>query len=97
MPRQRVAIQMAHLGTPRDLDSRAELGDELPGNATVTEPDEDGTFEIELEAEDQAEALQRIWNALAASGADDHLLILEHPDIPEHWRRRADEERGRTG
>jgi hypothetical protein len=87
MARQRVALQMAHLGTPRDLDSRAELGDELPGNATVTDPDEDGTFEIELEAEDQEDALHRVWNALAASGADDHLLLLEHPDIPEHWRR----------
>ncbi|MEA2138714.1 MAG: hypothetical protein QOG56_1864 [Solirubrobacteraceae bacterium] len=97
MTRQRVAIQMAHLGTPRDLDSRAELGDELPGHATVTEPDEDGTFEIELEADDQEDAVQRVWDALAASGADDHLLILEHRDIPGHWRRRAGDERGRAG
>jgi hypothetical protein len=81
---------MIHLGTPRDLDARAELGDELPRNATATEPDEDGTFEIEIEADDEEQALHLVWNALAASGADDHLVILEHPDIPEHWRRRDD-------
>ena len=79
---------MAHLGTSRDLEAQAELGDELPRDATVTDPDEDGTFEIELEAADEEEAVHRVWNALAASGADDHLVILEHRDIPGHWRRR---------
>jgi hypothetical protein len=24
---------------------------------------------------------------VAASGTDDHIVFLEHPDLPEHWRR----------
>jgi hypothetical protein len=23
---------------------------------------------------------------VAASGTDDHIVFLEHPDLPEHWR-----------
>ncbi len=79
MPRHSVVLQMLHVGTPRDLDARAQLGDQLPGDATVTEPDEDGTFEIELAGDDLNDAVHRVRNALAASGADDHLAILERP------------------
>ena len=84
---------MAHLGTRRDVEAQAELGDELPPDATFTDPDDDGTFEVELEAHDLEDAVHRVWNALAASGADDHLLILEHPDIPGHWRERQSGQR----
>ena len=28
-------------------------------------------------------------DAVAAAGADDHIAFLEHPSLPEHWRRRA--------
>jgi hypothetical protein len=45
-----------------------------------------GVFEVTLEAEDFEDALQRVWDAVAASGTDNHLLFLEHPDLPEHWR-----------
>lgn len=41
-------------------------------------------FEIVLEADDEEKALQRVWDAVAASGTDDHIVFLEHPDLPEH-------------
>jgi hypothetical protein len=71
--------------TERAEQARADLGRALP-DATVTEPDETGTFEIRLEADDQEQALQRVWDAIAAAGADDHITFAEHPDLPEHWR-----------
>ena len=58
-------------------------------DAEITEPDELGFFEIALEAGDQEAALETVWNAMAAAGADDHIFIAEHPDLPEHWRERA--------
>jgi hypothetical protein len=30
--------------------------------------------------------LMKVWNGFAASGTDDHILFLEHPELPEHWR-----------
>jgi hypothetical protein len=93
MPRQRVAMLMMHLGTPRDRKAREELAAALPPAATVGEPDEIGVFEIELEAGDFEDALHQVWNAVAASATDDHIVFLEHPDIPEHWRPRT----GRPG
>jgi hypothetical protein len=62
---------------------RAQLGGRL------TEPDEVGVFEASVEAADQEDALHQVWNAIAAAGADDHVCFLEHPDLPEHWRRKA--------
>jgi hypothetical protein len=81
-----------HPGTPRDEEAREQLAAALPG-ATVSEPDETGVFEIELDAGDQEQALERIWDAIAASGTDDHVIFLEHPELPEHWRERS----GRPG
>ena len=75
-----------HVGTPRDQQARAELAAVLP-DAEVGEPDEVGVFEIALDAEDQEDALTRVWDAVAASGTDDHIVFLEHPELPEHWRR----------
>ena len=51
------------------------------------EPDEVGVFEVVLDAEDREDALLRVWNAVAACGTDDHIVFLEHPDLPQHWRR----------
>jgi hypothetical protein len=58
-------------------------------SATATEPDETGAFEVSIECASQEDALNRVWDAVAASGADDHLAFLEHPSLPEHWRHRA--------
>lgn len=81
-----MAMMLMHFGTPRDKEARAGLAAALP-DAEVGEPDDVGVFEVTLEAEDFEDALRRVWDAVAASGTDDHLLFLEHPDLPEHWRR----------
>jgi len=76
---------MLHDGTPRDREARAQLAAALP-EAEVGEPDDVGVFEVSLEADDLDDALLRVWDAVAASGTDDHIVFLEHPDLPEHWR-----------
>jgi hypothetical protein len=84
--RRRIGMLMLHHGTPRDRRAREELAAALP-DGEVSEPDEIGVFEVTVEADDQEQALQRVWDAVAASGTDDHIVFLEHPDLPEHWRR----------
>lgn len=79
---------MLHFGTPRDQTAREELAAALP-DAAIGEPDDVGVFEIELEADDLDDALLRVWDAIAASATDDHLVFLEHPDLPDHWRERS--------
>lgn len=79
---------MLHSASPRDQVAREDLAAALP-DATVGEPDDTGVFEVELEAEDTEDALLQVWNAVAAAGADDHVVLLEHPDLPDHWRERA--------
>jgi hypothetical protein len=83
--RQVVGMLMFHHGTPRDQQARAELAAVLP-DAEIGEPDDLGVFEITLEAPDRESALRRIWDAVALSGTDDHILFLEHPANAEHWR-----------
>jgi hypothetical protein len=68
--------------------ARKQLAEALPG-AEVSDPDDVGVFEVTLDAESQEDALQRVWDGLAAAGADDHIAFLEHPALPEHWRHRA--------
>ena len=69
-------------------DARRRLAAALPG-AEISEPDEVGVFEVTLDAESQEDALQRVWDGVAAAGADDHVAFLEHPSLPEHWRHKA--------
>jgi hypothetical protein len=87
-----VSMLMLHLGTPRDQEARVQLAEALP-DASVGEPDEIGVFEVVLAADDLEGALLRVWDGVAASGTDDHIVFLEHPDLPEHWRPRS----GRPG
>lgn len=86
--RHRVAMLMRHYGTPRDLEAREQLAAALP-DAGISEPDDVGVFDIMLDADDQEHALQRVLDAITASGTDDHIVFLEHPDLPEHWRHRG--------
>jgi hypothetical protein len=79
---------MLHLGTPRDQQAREQLAAAVP-DATVGPADEIGAFDVTIEAEDHEQALLRIWDAVAASGTDDHILFLDHPDLPEHWKPRS--------
>jgi hypothetical protein len=68
--------------------ARERLAGQLP-DAHVDLPDpETGVFDVSLEAASREEALTAVWNALAAAGADDEIVFLEHPDIPGHWRSR---------
>jgi len=75
-------------GTPGAEEARAELAAVLPG-AQVTEADDVGVFEVALDADDLDDALTRVWDGVAASGTDDHIVFLEHPELPEHWRHRS--------
>jgi hypothetical protein len=88
MPRYVVSLLMVHYGTPRDQEAREQLAAALP-DATVGPPDDVGIFEVSLEANDLEDALTQLWDAVAASGTDDHLVFLEHPELPEHWRPRS--------
>jgi hypothetical protein len=86
--RHSVAMLLLHPGTPRDEEARRDLAAALP-DAEIGPADDTGAFEITLDADDQDAALQRIWDAVAASGTDDHLVFLEHPALPDHWRHRS--------
>ncbi|MEA2126553.1 MAG: hypothetical protein QOI80_3335 [Solirubrobacteraceae bacterium] len=74
------------MGGPHGEEVRRVLLDAL-GNPPATEPDETGTLEVTVEAGSFDDALLAVWNALAASGAEEHILFIEHPDLPGHWRR----------
>ena len=68
--------------------ARERLIEQLP-DAQVDPPDpETGVFDVKLEADSRDDALLRVLNALAAAGADDEILFVEHPDIPDYWRSR---------
>ena len=86
--RYRIGMLLLHPGTPRDAQAREQLAAALPG-AEVGAADELGVFEIALDAADLEQALQRVWDAVAASGTDDHVVFFEHPDLPDHWRPRS--------
>jgi hypothetical protein len=79
---------MLHFGTPRDQRAREELAAALP-DGEVGAPDDVGVFDVAVDADDFEQALQKVWDAVAASGADDHIVFLEHPNLPEHWRTRS--------
>lgn len=85
--RFRIALLATH-GGERAVRARADLASALPP-ASVGAVDEQGVFEVEVPAPDSEQALQTVWDAVAASGVDDHVVFLEHPDLPEHWRHRA--------
>ena len=89
MSREKVGMLMMHLGTPRDREAREELMAALPPGSFVGAPDDVGVFEVEIDAPDRESALRLVWDSVAASGTDDHLLFLEHSDLPGHWRRHA--------
>jgi hypothetical protein len=84
----KIGMLLLHGDTPRDLEAHGQLAEALP-DATVGPPDELGVFEIELDADDHEDALNQVWDAIAASATDDHVLFLEHPELPEHWRDRS--------
>jgi hypothetical protein len=89
MPAFAIGLITQHGQTPRDQESREQLAAALPDGATVSALDDDGAFTVTVTADDLDAALTVVWDAVAASGTDDHLLFLEHPELPEHWRHRS--------
>jgi hypothetical protein len=86
---QRFAIGMVLLDRGAlSEEARSRFIAALDGGS-ATEPDEVGAFEVSVECGSHEDALNRVWDAVAAAGADDHIAFLEHPSLPEHWRRRA--------
>jgi hypothetical protein len=87
MAEHKVALET--LG-PRGVGTVAayeRLGEAL-GRDALGDIDAEGVLEITVrDAKDFDAALQRVWDAVAAAGADDHFVFAEHPDVPEHWRR----------
>jgi arginine/ornithine N-succinyltransferase beta subunit len=81
-----VEMLLLRPGIAADVEALEELATALPDGTEVGEPDESGVFDIRLEAKDQEDALRKVWDAVAASGADDYVVFLEHPALPEHWR-----------
>ena len=90
--RHEILMLMVHERSLRDLEARDRLSAALP-DAEISKPDDVGVFNVAVEANDLEQALQKVWDAVAASGTDDHIVFLEHPDLPEHWRQRS----GRPG
>lgn len=89
MPEFEIGLITQHGGTPRDEQAHDQLASALPDEASVSDTDADGVFTVTVEADDLDDALTVVWDAVAASGTDDHLLFLEHPDLPEHWRSKS--------
>jgi len=94
MSEHRIALQLLDR-SPRAIRARHDLVAALGG--TATEPDEGGCFEVCFECNGQDDALDCVWNAIAATGADDHLVILEHPNIARHWEHRPAGEESAAG
>lgn len=74
--------------TPRAQQAREDIAT-AAGGAEIGEPDEGGVFDLTVIADSQEDALQRVWDAVAKAGADDHIAFAEHPSLPEHWKRRS--------
>jgi hypothetical protein len=83
----RTEVVLMRLETRGEAGRRAleELRAQLP-DARIGDPDEARVFEIEMEADSLDEALLEIWHAIGAAGVDDHIVFMEHPQVPEHWR-----------
>jgi hypothetical protein len=86
--RQRILLETLDRGVRAD-EAIDRLRRALPG-ATFTSIDEaTGVFEIEVEASDLEDGVGQVFDAIARAGADDHVVIAEHADIPGHWVQRG--------
>jgi hypothetical protein len=83
-----VEMLLIRPGIAGDREAVERLAQALP-DADLGQPDETGVFDITLDAADEEDALQKVWDAVAASGSDDYVVFLEHPEMPEHWRARS--------
>src|ERR671929_63260 len=89
-----IAVRVVAQGLDPDATRVSEVATMRPVTLTVDQSVDDA---IRLVREQnvrriivlQDDPLNRVWDAVAASGADDHIAFLEHPSLPEHWRHRA--------
>jgi hypothetical protein len=86
MSRFSVEMLMLPRGETKNKRSHGQIAAWMGENATVTEPDENGIFEIEMETADMEEAIQHAWNAVGGSGTGDHVMLLATDDLPESWQ-----------
>jgi len=88
-------VLMERLGAdgPGFAAARDRLAQQLSGARFETVDEATGVFEITLEAADLESAVKRVFDAMAAAGADDHMVIAEHPEIEGHWITRGQEEK----
>jgi hypothetical protein len=82
-------------GPERDGRSLKAFGSAMGEGVTGTDPDEANVFDVEIEAADLEDALQRISIAIGVSGTNDHILFLEDPDLPEEWLAHAGKPRAK--
>jgi hypothetical protein len=89
MPDEEHRIGMVALARGAALERGLEELRAVVGEDAVDKPDETGVFEVRVTASSQDDALQQVWDAVAAAGADDEIAFAEHPSLPEHWRHLA--------
>jgi hypothetical protein len=76
--RHSIALELLQQG-PHPREHVAAMRESLP-DATFGEVDpETGFFEVTLEADSYDDALLKVIDAIAAAGADDHVVVAEHP------------------
>jgi hypothetical protein len=88
MPEFTVALETLGARQGAGTASAYERLGEALGTDRLGDIDEAGIVEARVVADDFDGALKQVWNAVATAGADDHFVFAEHPDLPEHWRRR---------
>jgi hypothetical protein len=89
MPEQKVALETLGPQGVGTVAAYERLGEAL-GPGALGDIDEAGIVEVTIkDARDFEDALDRVWNAIATAGADDAFVFAEHPDLPDHWRRKG--------
>jgi hypothetical protein len=75
---QTIALELLDRG-PRADEARTRLAEALAGTEMSEVDEETGFFDVTIEAADHDSAVQRVIDAIAQAGADDHVVIAEHP------------------
>jgi hypothetical protein len=78
-----VGLVAEHGNTPREQEAREQLAEVLDDAELSPIEDDTGVFEVELEADSQDDAIQRVIDAIAEAAVDDHIRLAEHtpPDV----------------
>jgi hypothetical protein len=89
MPTFSIDMIMLPRGEVKNQRSFSSIVQWMGQAATVSEPDESGVFQIELDAGDEEEALTHAWNAVGGSGTGDHVFLLLTDELPDSWQVKA--------